>query len=1046
MAVIVSDNRNPSYDGNLSTVNGFYRVEFSNLRALYGDIIAINTPRVIPITFANGGIFKGFITALSYATVPTDRSVSCTLQEAKTCTVAVASPGIVTIANHGLSEGQEICFSTTGTFLTGITPITVLYYVRNPTQNTFNISSTPSAALLNFTGTQSGVHTCWISRDNVTLTYDQILTPKPGRTSHIGFYTYVPFKFEGGYTVDTTVNKWQIRIYSTAAGTTGTYNILTTVSSGTVYCSAVWCDTQISHTDNDTLVVVDLIEIDKTAAIRGILSAGDTTDAIAAIVCRSLGNSEDGFAKLRWKRNPVASYTFTVDGGIVIGFDAGVECGTRSNPIPYAKQAIWYFKTRTVGTANSGISFCRTSTSSRPSSGSSIIFCGEIPTHRFGILASDAVAGQNKITLTEDKSLSWNVGDRVYVGKSDVQGQGSVVVNTISSFNGAEITLNANIATNNRLTGGYVINFSRGYGIYIYSQSQANPAIIMSADPNFFTFTGIYSFSVSLIAYSNSRYFIYAGYGNIPLPNQRKHEIEDCLFESGGTTFTSGMSIQTIGELGASVQRNLAFRCTGLYNVGAYYHALRKSGRLLYKDNISLAIYTVGPGVPTTTNFKADFINNVIQNGYDAVSIYNQNTVSGIGCTYIGNTIWGCNVGLLLGSSVNAILKDNVVDKCRYGMLVQTGSIILNFKDENSIFGVAAANGSNYISTGIYADMLIQSPSGDFTLDTTNMLDSILGTKIKIADNNDTINNDLVYSTFGNFQRCGDGLADATVHTSGTNKFSLRFSPNNNADTLDWQQYVPTGNIQSKTMAVSVWVKINSNVYYTGVHIKPTLRVNYDNGSILEIVSTPNTEWQLLTAVFTPTTTFGQIEITILGSTDAVSPDSYFYVDDMSVFFPAGSSLNLGGMDLWANAMPITPSIATVSVASDSWAFPEAAISGEGTIGKKIKDNLDAAISTRLSASSYEAPDNAGIAAIPTNPLLAENYVIPDNSSISDILVKVLSLNNYDDSIIGLSVTIIKKLVKNKLSREGDIISIYEDDGETLFTQFNVGNQGRVEI
>jgi hypothetical protein len=31
MAVIISDNRNPAYDGNLSTSNGWWRVEAHNL-------------------------------------------------------------------------------------------------------------------------------------------------------------------------------------------------------------------------------------------------------------------------------------------------------------------------------------------------------------------------------------------------------------------------------------------------------------------------------------------------------------------------------------------------------------------------------------------------------------------------------------------------------------------------------------------------------------------------------------------------------------------------------------------------------------------------------------------------------------------------------------------------------------------------------------------------------------------------------------------------------------------------------------------------------
>lgn len=49
---------------------------------------------------------------------------------------------------------------------------------------------------------------------------------------------------------------------------------------------------------------------------------------------------------------------------------------------------------------------------------------------------------------------------------------------------------------------------------------------------------------------------------------------------------------------------------------------------------------------------------------------------------------------------------------------------------------------------------------------------------------------------------------------------------------------------------------------------------------------------------------------------------------------------------------------------------------------------IDASVSSRLAAADYTAPDNAGIAAIPTTPLLAADYVAPDNAGIVAIQAK----------------------------------------------------------
>ena len=76
-------------------------------------------------------------------------------------------------------------------------------------------------------------------------------------------------------------------------------------------------------------------------------------------------------------------------------------------------------------------------------------------------------------------------------------------------------------------------------------------------------------------------------------------------------------------------------------------------------------------------------------------------------------------------------------------------------------------------------------------------------------------------------------------------------------------------------MTVSLWVKINNAAYYAGTHTKPTLTINYDNGTTITSVATASTSWQLLACTFTPATGYGQIEMKVTGATDATGTNRY---------------------------------------------------------------------------------------------------------------------------------------------------------------------------
>ncbi len=73
-------------------------------------------------------------------------------------TVSIASPGVVTYAAHLLSTGDSIIFATTSALPTGLS-VGLVYYVVNPTTDTFQLSTTVGGTAIATTGAQSGAHT-----------------------------------------------------------------------------------------------------------------------------------------------------------------------------------------------------------------------------------------------------------------------------------------------------------------------------------------------------------------------------------------------------------------------------------------------------------------------------------------------------------------------------------------------------------------------------------------------------------------------------------------------------------------------------------------------------------------------------------------------------------------------------------------------------------------------------------------------------------------------------------------------------------------------
>ena len=77
-----------------------------------------------------------------------------------TSTMTIASPCVVTFNSHGFAANQKVFFTTTGALPTGVVANTP-YYVRNPSTNTFELSTVSGGSSLTTSGSQSGTHTLW---------------------------------------------------------------------------------------------------------------------------------------------------------------------------------------------------------------------------------------------------------------------------------------------------------------------------------------------------------------------------------------------------------------------------------------------------------------------------------------------------------------------------------------------------------------------------------------------------------------------------------------------------------------------------------------------------------------------------------------------------------------------------------------------------------------------------------------------------------------------------------------------------------------------
>lgn len=768
---------------------------------------------------------------------------------------------------------------------------------------------------------QENVASVWTDRVSSVLTGAQIANSVANTIQS----TWIrPFEFSVPYAVDTTASKWRFNIIQ-SGGTTGTWGLVT--SNGTAPMYATWCDNAATYALNDVIIAKDRITIDRDCRFNGLLSTGETVNSVCGIACSSNSGDYTANAMIIWENAPVASYTMTIDGYFVFGAHAGFHVGTEASPIPTAQKAVIVEVANTLGTAgNTGINIAGNTSTITRIGRMNIRMFGEVPSVRSTTLASNAANSQPNIVTST--ATGWSFGDSLVVCKGDIAGvTAENVPFTISSIAGTNITLNTNIVTAARLAGGHVMRLN-GYGVE-YKQTTTTAALHYVNGINDIVFSGVWLSGISMTPSQGTSGWLddTANIGGIL--------VQDCALSNGALTGGVTLLSSTNFFNGSPMvfKRNHSFKASF---IGTYYGPA--SGTKLFEDNIMMNNSSFA-GFSRNVNVLIDS-NYVYNHGTQPVSV-------GTGLfnsTISNNVFWGLNATTRVdGPMMNVIWQNNSHDKITRAFW--NFSVIQNTRAINESYGVSASVSyihEYYTSYVPYSNLtVIDSIIGTVTNPAQSSPEGVDGSKVSFQNYDQVTNADVSYLPYGEIHRTGTGLTDTTVRTSGGS--AMRFQPYG-MNLMHWEQTIPTGNIQSKTMTISCWVRINLAAYYAGTYTLPTLTVTYDQTSTATSVATATAgSWQQLAVTFTPTTTFGQIEMKVTGATDATGTDRYFYVDDVNVAYPAGVQVDLGGLDLWADGLPVEPAIATMPSITGVWDEPLTAHTVSGSFGAFIKKLLTVA-------------------------------------------------------------------------------------------------------
>lgn len=923
MATIISNGATT-----LNTASGFYRVEAANLGCMSTTVLALTSTRTIDVTFANAGNCQGVVLCLNTASM-TSREVTVSLQEdtGSWTTRATVTMTTTQIAGEGMTGTYKyrnvyfVPFIFSSPYAVDTTASKWRFEIKHGSgTGTWNLLTSNASAPFYATWCDTAAT---FNDNDVVIVKDKVTVDKTGTFGAVlgtgdtvnGVSCVICSNSQNPAIADVSYLQW-------ISPATSAY----TLTVGGKILMAAYSGLRIGSEDVSlgevTTSIASPCKVGKTA--HGLLNGqavkftttGALPTGITAGTTYYVVNKTDNDFEIE----------ATIGGGSIntSGTQSGTHTGTNILRVPIASKATITFTAPAAGTATTGFLTPTGTAASTYGGFASLFVYGEIPTYQYTTLKSTANTGQADLVC--NNNVDWVNGDSVVVGKCYVQGQGVTTIHTVSSVAGDTITLTANLATNNRMAGGTVFKLD-SHGVKIQNTGTFSTHSLFTPASLVISGADLYN---QIFTTLGTTYYYYLNY--LLAANKSQTSFTDVTYWTNSNSCSYLLTNITSPD-GCLMQRCYGFRQNFATACTAYYTATHKSGRMEIKDSRMIGQYS--GTISVATNIRLTIQSCYFENARASTYFHSLTGINGI---FKNNYYWGSATvytsggAVYLGSCINPTeISGNHYD---YNVCAFSISALTNVKciDTDSVFGSEYANTLDiaWSAAGTFPDYIFKSPTGDLVLEETYQPDMVIGGRLGFTDFNDTASDDRMIYTLGKTQR-----VSTPVHTAGGSAW--RFEPLSGAERFEFSFDVPTGNIQNKTMTVAVWCKLESVAFYGGSSYEmPRLNVTYDGSTVTYSQAAASTDWQLLSVTFTPTTTAGKISIILSGMTDATGSDRYFYWDDMSILYPAGYKLDLGSLDVWDNALPVLPPIATVMSANDVWAVDTSTLTTTGTIGNKI--------------------------------------------------------------------------------------------------------------
>lgn len=166
-----------------------------------GTIIQNVSPNVGGYLLCNGSNYNRTDYSALFNLLNTEKGI---------CTIVISTPAVITLTNHGLTTGQKVYFTTTGALPTGLSANTT-YWVNVTGTNTFNLAisyaNLITATYINTSGTQSGVHTVFLTIGNVSSATTFNVPDYQGKVLANASTNHGIGKFTGAETHTLTINE-----------------------------------------------------------------------------------------------------------------------------------------------------------------------------------------------------------------------------------------------------------------------------------------------------------------------------------------------------------------------------------------------------------------------------------------------------------------------------------------------------------------------------------------------------------------------------------------------------------------------------------------------------------------------------------------------------------------------------------------------------------------------------------------------------------------------------------------------------------------------